>query len=127
MAVYRSQAAWEAYPTPGFNRQAAVHAHNELLHIGTDLGVPGMIVLVALYAMAGYMLWVVYRTHEPELQGDVVAITAGLVAHLIYGLADAIPLWDRFAYLFWLMLALCAMLYTHVRLEPQLSAAERAR
>lgn len=119
MAVYRSPAAWQAYPTPGFNRQDAVHAHNELLHIGTDLGVPGMIVLTAIYSTAGYMLWYSYRYGSLEIQGYATAVSAGMVAHMIYGLADAIPLWDRFAFLFWWMLALSAALYIHTRQQVQ--------
>jgi hypothetical protein len=46
----------------------------------------------------------------------VKAIAAGLFAHAIYGLTDAIPLWDRFAFFFWWMLGLSGAQYVLVML-----------
>ncbi len=45
------------------------HAHNHLLQVGLDLGLPGLISYVALWLLAGVMLWRSWRlgrTNGPE-------------------------------------------------------------
>ncbi len=116
IATYRSPAVRERYPTPGFSPWDAVHPHNELLQFGTDLGLPGMIVVAAWYAAAGYMLHQVERRSDShEAKWYAVGLAAGLLAHLVYGLADAIPVWDRFGFVFFWMLGLAAAQYVLLR------------
>ncbi|MBC8100951.1 MAG: O-antigen ligase family protein [Armatimonadetes bacterium] len=118
MAMYRSPSVWEDYPTPGFERGDAVHAHNELLHIGTDLGLPGAAVLLGMYAAVAYMLHTVWQRHDPTTQRVAIALSGGFVAHSIYGLGDAIPLWDRFAFIGWWMLGITVALLIAQRYAP---------
>lgn len=120
-AVFRSPVVWEDYPTPGFDRRLAVHAHNELLHIGTDLGIPGILMMLGWYFCAAYMLYYAWRRADAATQRLIMGIAGGLIAHMIYGQGDAIPLWDRFAFIFWWMLGLAAAQYTLARYhEPDL-------
>ncbi len=111
MAMFRLPAVWEDYPTPGFDRYKAFHAHNELLAMGTDFGLPGMMIWTALYITAGYMLLTGWQLGGHTHRLLVKAIAGGLIAHAIYGLTDAVPPWDRFAFLFWWMLGLAAAQY----------------
>jgi putative inorganic carbon (hco3(-)) transporter len=115
MAMYRSPVVWEAYPTPGYDRYLAPHAHNEILHIATDLGVPGAILFLSWYAIAGYMLYYSWKHGDTDAQHIVAAVSAGLLAHLVYSLTDAIPLWDRFAFILYWLLGLAAAQYVIVR------------
>jgi O-antigen ligase len=121
MAMYRSPSVWEDYPTPGFDRYQAFHAHNELLGIGTDLGIPGMVVWIALYFSAGQMLFAGWQRGGVTHRLLVKAIAGGLLAHAIYGLTDAIPIWDRFAFFFWWMLGLAGAQYVLVR-QPRMDS-----
>ncbi|MCU0495851.1 MAG: O-antigen ligase family protein [Anaerolineae bacterium] len=106
MNLYRDFYVRGDYPVPGFDWWTAVHAHNEILQIGADLGFPGIFLFIAIYAMAGYLLYYTWRNGDSQAQAIAVALSSGIVAHLIYGLTDAIPLWDRFAFIYWWMLGL---------------------
>ncbi|HEX2619298.1 MAG TPA: O-antigen ligase family protein [Phototrophicaceae bacterium] len=121
MAMFRSPAVWEDYPTPGYDRSKAVHAHNELLHIATDLGIPGFITMLSWYLGTFYMLYYAWKRSDSVTRWAVTGIAAGLIAHMIYGLADSIPLWDRFAFIFWWMLGLAAAQYTLARFRSEQS------
>jgi putative inorganic carbon (hco3(-)) transporter len=115
MAMYRSPVVWEIYPTPGYDRYLAPHAHNELLHIATDLGVPGAILFLSWYAIAVYILYYSWKHGDTDARHIVAAVSAGLLAHLVYSLTDAIPLWDRFAFIFYWLLGLAGAQYVIVR------------
>lgn len=114
MAMYRNPAVWEQYPTPGFDRYKAFHAHNEVIAIATDLGLPGMGVWIALYIAAGQMLFTGWQRGGHTHRLLIRAIAGGLLAHAIYGLTDAVPPWDRFAFLFWWMLGLAGAQYVMI-------------
>ena len=96
----------------------------EWLQAATDLGVPGLIVFVGFQAAAGWMLWRVWRRGSPRDRAVALAVAAGLVAHMIFGLGDAIALWDRFAFGYWWMIGLAAAQYavTFPKLAPELLA-----
>lgn len=96
------------YPTPGYEGVLTPHAHNALLQIGADLGWPGVIVYIGWYGVAGYVLLKAWRRGGPVARAAAVALAGGLLSFAIYGLADAIPLWDRFAFVLWWMLGLTA-------------------
>lgn len=96
------------YPTPGFEGGILPHAHNEILQIGADLGVPGILVFVGWYAVAAYLIRQSWRHGDAPARALAVALAGGLVSHAVYGLADAIALWDRFAVLHWWLLGLVA-------------------
>lgn len=106
MNLYRDFYVRNDYPVPGFDWWTAVHAHNEILQIGADLGFPGIFLFIAIYAMTGYLLYYTWRYGDSGAQWIAIALSSGIIAHLIYGLTDAIPLWDRFAFIYWWILGL---------------------
>ncbi|MHB0879227.1 MAG: O-antigen ligase family protein [Anaerolineae bacterium] len=106
------------------------HAHNEFLQAGLDLGLPGLVAFVSLYMGAFWMLARSARAaarsdeastepaslasllDEPPLARLVpIGLAAGLFAHMLYGLTDAIALGAKPGAVFWLMLALSARVY----------------
>lgn len=116
--MYRDSRVRQAYPTPAMNNRPP-HTHNELLQIGTDMGVPGMAVYIWLHCAAAYMLYWSWRRGDAAAQAVSAATAAGLLAHTVYGMADAIPLWDRLAFVYWLMLGLAGAQYALVKLGSQ--------
>jgi hypothetical protein len=94
------------YPVEGVERGILVHAHNEWLQMGTDFGVPG----AALYLVWGVVIFqmvrAIWKRGNPEARVVALSVGCGLLAHGVFGLLDAIPLADRFAFLFWWTLGL---------------------
>ena len=112
--MYRAQPVRDKYPVPSYANGILPHAHNEWLQATTDLGIPGLIVFVGFQLSAAWMLWRAWRAGSRRDKAIALAIGAGLFAHAVFGLADAITLWDRFAFLYWWMMGLAAAQYAIV-------------
>jgi len=104
IAMYRQLR--EQYATPGYERFLVPHPHNEALQFGTDLGIPGLIVYGWLALLIGQAAYHVVIHGSRAECAAAIAVTAGLIGHAVYALTDAIPIWDRFAFVFWCLLGL---------------------
>ena len=92
------------------------HAHNEWLQAGVDLGLTGLIVFVALQGLSFVLSYRAFRWPLPLVVHWMMAgVLAGLVAHSLFGLTDAVALGAKPGIFFWLLLALTAAVW---RLEP---------
>lgn len=90
------------------NRDIA-HAHNHLLQSGLDLGLPGLIAYLALWLLAGFMLWRSWRFRQNRWQTALVIGFAGvLIGSFVYGMTDAVALGAKPGFIFWLVLGLIA-------------------
>ena len=97
------------------------HAHNEFLQVALDLGIPGLITFLALYIGAFWMLADIWRaTRHPSLNTEhwsqitralALGLGGGLLAHLLYGLMDAVALGAKPGVLFWMLLGLIVGLH----------------
>jgi len=94
-----------------FRRRRPPHAHNLFFQITTDLGLPGLLAFVGLYITAAYMTWRTWVQGDRSTRLLAFSLFAGLLAHTAYGMGDAIPIWDRFAFLFWWTLGLIGGMY----------------
>ena len=101
------------YPAPSVPPDVDIaHAHNQLLQAGLDLGVPGLCAYVALWLLAAMLLVQVYRESDARPYRVLAGgIGAGLVAHCVFSMTDAIPLGSKVGILFWLTLALTVGLH----------------
>ena len=96
------------------------HAHNELLQAGVDLGIPGLIAFIALQAMG---IWLAYRTSRsialsPFQRWLALGTLAGLAAHAIFGLTDAVAIGAKPGVFFWLLLALATITWESASPRP---------
>lgn len=122
------------YPNTAITHEAATHAHNLLLQIGLDLGLPGLIVWLLLIGGALWQAIVLLRrplqitaviehnAHESSRRlhrrlvryvrqhNETAALTAGALAAiiglLVHGMLDAVTWGTKLAFLPWLMLAI---------------------
>ncbi len=111
MSMFRYNPARQLYPVAKYTNRILPHAHNEWIQLGSDLGLPGLTVFAGLHLAAGYLLLAGYRRGDDETKALAVGVAAGLLGHLAFGVGDAIPLWDRFAFIFWWLLALAGASY----------------
>ena len=73
-----------------------------------------MIVYLGIHLTVGYMLLKIWQAGDQQARAVRVAIAGGMLAHTIFGLADAITLWDRFAFVFWMLPGLAGAQYVLV-------------
>ncbi len=88
------------------------HAHNEWLQAGVDLGLIGLIAFVALQGLSLVLAYQAFRQPLPvTVHWLMVGVLAGLAAHGIFGLTDAVALGAKPGIFFWLLLALTAVVW----------------
>ncbi len=101
------------YPPIAFrNASDITHAHNQLLIMGTDLGLPGLIAYAALLLGMGVMLWQCWRQGSKRPEGLLaLGFGASLLAFELFGLFDGIGLGEKPAVFFWFLMGLSGALY----------------
>ena len=119
MAMFRDGRVRAAYPVPMMGDSIIPHAHNDLLQIASDMGIPGLIVFIGMHAAVGSMLFKAWRGGDAQAKAVSVSTAAGLLAHFIYGLGDAITLWDRFFFPLWMLFGLAGAQYVLVTRQPK--------
>lgn len=95
------------------------HAHNEFLQAALDLGLPGLIAFLALNGLAFVQAAVIARRAPAEWQRVMaLALGAGVLAHMLFGLTDAVALGAKVGIVFWILLGLIAGLFQQVTGAP---------
>jgi len=88
------------------------HAHNIFLQVGVDFGIPGLVAYVGLLVTFGLCAWSAYKRHQDNaLQLIVLGLGAGVLAHHVYGLTDAITLGAKPGFILWAIFGLMAAIY----------------
>jgi putative inorganic carbon (HCO3(-)) transporter len=107
------QVSETVYPYPARSPAGLVpHAHNNLLQVGVDLGTPGLVAYVGLLMVFALCTWKVHRLSESRSMRLLAAgLFAGMLAHQVYGLTDAITLGAKPGFLLWVMWGLMAALW----------------
>lgn len=93
------------FPSPGATR-ILPHTHNEVLQMATDMGIPGAVIFITIHIAAVYMAFQVWRYGDEYAKAVSISAVTGLLAHAVFGVGDAITFWDRFAFLFWVIVGL---------------------
>jgi O-antigen ligase len=93
------------YPFSHDNDFFIPHAHNLLFQTALDYGLPGLVCLLALIALA-------LHGAARGLRGDVTArwlatgVVGSLVAYVVFGLLDVVALGAKPTFLLWMVLGL---------------------
>jgi putative inorganic carbon (HCO3(-)) transporter len=77
------------------------HAHNHLLQVALDIGLPGLVAYLALWCGAAALLISVYRNSRV-----ISGLAAGMVAYFAFGTSDAIALGAKVGIFFWVALGI---------------------
>jgi putative inorganic carbon (hco3(-)) transporter len=93
--------------------EIVAHAHNNLLEVAVDVGIPGLVAYVAL--LTGFVVCAA-RAYRAANDAGVRALIAGLgfgmLAHQVFGLTDAFILGTKPGVLMWIYFALAAVAFT---------------
>jgi putative inorganic carbon (HCO3(-)) transporter len=88
------------------------HAHNHILQVALDLGLPGLVAYLALWVGAAVLLAKTIRTVTDERLGWVAGgMAAGMIAYFAFGTTDAIGLGAKLGVFFWIALALIVSMH----------------
>ncbi|HAK74975.1 MAG TPA: polymerase, partial [Sporomusaceae bacterium] len=104
-------AYWLVYPEYDFFVQNTAttifHAHNMYLHIGAEIGLPGLAAfLVIMYGHARLALSVVAETSNRWINGLMLGAVSALLGLAVSGFTDYVMYNIQMSMLFWLLNAL---------------------
>jgi len=90
------------------------HAHNQLLQVAVDLGIPGLIAYIGLLVAFGVCAMRAYAdlspSPSPDRRGEqeralTIGLVAGMFAHHVFGLTDAFILGTKPGIVMWVFFA----------------------
>lgn len=81
-------------------------AHNQFLQTALDLGIPGLVAYIGLWAAMGRMLWFTGSLGDRFDSLLAAGLAAGFVAQLVYMTTDAIPLGAKLGIFWWMAVVL---------------------
>lgn len=85
------------------------HAHNNLLEVGVDTGIPGLVAYVALLVAFGVAAWRAYLTLTDAAPRALIAgLVCGMLAHQVFGITDAFILGTKPGVVMWVFLGFVA-------------------
>lgn len=97
--------AFRLYPL-GLNPDYDIgHAHNIFLQTALDVGLPGLIIYLALLLVSGLIGWQI-ASASTAFRPLALGLIAGFIALHIFGLADALSLGAKPGLIFWLAIGL---------------------
>ncbi len=87
-------------------------AHNHILQVALDLGIPGMVTYVAIWAAVLVMLIKVRRRSKDQFHRTVaLGLFGGLVAYFVFQITDAIPLGAKVGVFWWFAIGIAVSLF----------------
>lgn len=114
------------------------HAHNHLLQVALDIGLPGLVAYVSIWIISTALLWearskLVRHGMTDDPNYSLIAGLAGaLVAGWVFGIFDAVSLGSRPSFMWWMLIGLTGSVYYAVispvtRYEPDSPAQTAER
>lgn len=91
----------------------AFHAHNILLTVATDQGIPALVLYLALLGGFAGMAVKVYKTADRQTRALVIGLAAGMLAHLVFGFTDSYMLGAKLGAILWIYMGVMAGLFAH--------------
>jgi putative inorganic carbon (HCO3(-)) transporter len=107
--------------------ELVAHAHNNLLEVAVDVGIPGLVAYVAL--LTGFVVCATrayLASSDRTTRALLAGLSFGMLAHQVFGLTDAFILGTKPGLMLWIYSALAVVIYVHrgVLGKPAILAAE---
>lgn len=91
------------------------HAHNTLLSVAVEVGLPGVLIYSTVLGGFGAMSWKALKHKRTMNRALALGLACGIVAFLVFGLFDAFTLGRNLEIIFWVFLGCASALYVHDR------------
>jgi len=108
--VYRLYFASIVLPSAG---DIVYHAHNTLLSVAVEVGLPGVLVYSTLLGCFGAISWDAMKYKRTMNRVLAIGLACGVFAFIIFGLFDAFTLGRNLEIVFWIFLGCGSALYVH--------------
>jgi len=86
------------------------HSHNLLMQAGVDLGIVGMVSFAALLVVGFYCGWKDQGWQHDEAMWLTGGVRASLIAYVVFGTVNCLPMGSKPGFIFWAILALLVSL-----------------
>ncbi len=98
-----------------FSEQPAVlfHAHNTLLSVTIEMGIPTLILYVALLSSFFVMARLIWKHARSINRVLIMGLVCGLISHQVFGIMDAFTLGKTLGVTMWIYYAILAALFIH--------------
>ena len=83
-----------------------VHAHNQLLQVALDVGIPGLVCYLAVLLVSTVVCRRIYVAGDRRMKLLALGLGGNLLALQVFGLTDAVALGAKIGLFFWLTLGL---------------------
>jgi len=97
------------------------HAHNTLLSVAVEVGLPGVLIYSTLLGGMGAMSWKALRYKRTMNRIMALGLASGIFAFFVFGLFDAFTLGRNLEIVFWVFLGCASALYVR---DKTLSSSE---
>jgi len=67
-----------------------------------------MVIFLGWHLATATMLWRCWRKSDQGARVVAVSVAAGLLAHIVFSMGDAITLWECFYFVHWLFIGLAS-------------------
>jgi O-antigen ligase len=94
--------------------EVVAHAHNNLLEVAVDVGIPGFVAYVSLQTAFIVCVARAYlAVSDTTIRALLAGLLFGMLAHQVFGLTDAFILGTKPGLLMWVYCALAVVVYVH--------------
>ncbi len=92
------------------------HAHNQLIHIAVEMGIPAMIAYFSILLAVMYMAFYTWKnSSDPWISYASLALGSGQIGHFFFCMTDAIPPGAKVGLLVWISFGLITALYRYTQ------------
>jgi O-antigen ligase len=99
------------YPYFHFSNAKVYHAHNMILTVAVDHGLPALVLYSALITSFVVMVIKTTKKANPAVKALLIGLACGLLAHQVYGIMDAYMLGTKLGAIMWIYYGIAAALY----------------
>lgn len=89
------------------------HAHNSLLTVALETGIPGLILYIAMLSCFGFMAWHSHKRARSLNRVLIKGLVSGMIAHQVFGLLDAFSFGKYLGVTMWIYFAAMTTIFVH--------------
>jgi len=115
------------YPYFHFSNPKVYHAHNMILTLAVDLGLPALVLYSALITSFVVMVIKTAQKAKPEVKALLIGMASGLLAHQVFGIMDAYMLGTKLGAIMWIFYGITAALYLNNDQQGEASSTSSSK